>query len=85
SSSKPYKAKLRSSSKDLQGDVGASAGSFTLLVPTKRPPPIRNCILGLSAVRTWALILNKEFGIRKPKEDVGASADVARKGKRKMV
>ncbi|GJW59077.1 hypothetical protein Tco_0105808 [Tanacetum coccineum] len=85
SSSKSYKAELRSSFKDLQADVGASAGSFTLLVSTKRPPPIRNCILGLSVVRNWGLILNKEFGIRKPKEDVGSSADVAKKGKRKMV
>ncbi|GJY41986.1 hypothetical protein Tco_0429256 [Tanacetum coccineum] len=84
SSSKPYQAKLRSNSKDLQGDVGASAGSSTLLVPTKRPPQIRNCILGLSAVKTWALIVNKEFEIRKP-EDVRSSADVARKGKKKMV
>ncbi|GKC56573.1 hypothetical protein Tco_1084171 [Tanacetum coccineum] len=75
----------RSNSKDLQGDVGASAGSSTLLVPTKRPPQIRNCILGFSAMKTWALIVNKEFGIRKPKEDAGVSADVARKGKRKMV
>ncbi|GKA77714.1 hypothetical protein Tco_0784251 [Tanacetum coccineum] len=33
-SSKPYQAKLRSSSKDLQGDVGASAGSFILFSGT---------------------------------------------------
>ncbi|GJZ44843.1 hypothetical protein Tco_0592439 [Tanacetum coccineum] len=72
---------LRSSLKDLQADVGASAGSLTLLVLTKRPPLIRNCILGLLAVRNWGLILNKEFGIRKPKEDVESSTDVAGKGK----
>ncbi|GJS47689.1 hypothetical protein Tco_0597810 [Tanacetum coccineum] len=85
SSSKPYYAKLTSRSKDLQADVGASARSFTLLVPTKKPFPIMNCILGLSAERIRGLILNKEFGIRKPKEYVGASTYVTRKGKRKMV
>ncbi|GJR69538.1 hypothetical protein Tco_0015603 [Tanacetum coccineum] len=47
-SSKTYQAKLRSSSKDLQADVGASAWSKTLLVPTKKPPPVRNRILGLA-------------------------------------
>nr|GEW16550.1 ribonuclease H-like domain-containing protein [Tanacetum cinerariifolium] len=47
SSSKPYKAKWRSSSKDLQADVGGSAWSFTLLVPNKKSHPIRNCILCL--------------------------------------
>ncbi|GJQ88987.1 hypothetical protein Tco_0000126, partial [Tanacetum coccineum] len=85
SSSKPYSAKLTSSSKDLQADVGASARSFTLLVPTKKPLPIMNCILGLLAVRIRGLILNKEFGIRKPKEVVIESANVTSKGKRKMV
>ncbi|GKA95729.1 hypothetical protein Tco_0817824, partial [Tanacetum coccineum] len=39
----------------------------------------------LVVVSTLALIGNKSFGIKKPKDDVGANADVARKGKRKMV
>nr|GEX98100.1 hypothetical protein [Tanacetum cinerariifolium] len=76
SSSKTYQAKLRSSSRDLQAKV--SAGSKTLVVLIKRPSPIRNCILGLALVSVWALIANKSFGIRKPKDDVGVSADVAR-------
>ncbi|GJT50326.1 hypothetical protein Tco_0976483 [Tanacetum coccineum] len=92
SSSNLSKAKTRSSSKHLTTSarskkvyVGASAWSKTLLIPTKRPPLIRSCILGLVAVSTYAKILNKEFGIRKTKDDVAASVDVARKGKRKMV
>ncbi|GKB91246.1 hypothetical protein Tco_0963518 [Tanacetum coccineum] len=59
SSSNLSKAKTRSSSKHLTAsarskkvDVGASTWSFTLLVLTKRPPLVRNFILGLSAVNT---------------------------------
>ncbi|GJU25300.1 hypothetical protein Tco_1163921 [Tanacetum coccineum] len=92
SSSKYSKAKTRSSFKHLTAsarskkvNVGASAGSKTLLVPSKRPPPIRNCILGLAAVSTYTKILNKEFGIGKPKDDVATTNDVASKGKKKMV
>ncbi|GKA02142.1 hypothetical protein Tco_0674807 [Tanacetum coccineum] len=40
-SSNSYQAKLMSSPKDVQVDVGANAGSLTLFVPTKRPPPLR--------------------------------------------
>ncbi|GJZ58228.1 hypothetical protein Tco_0613722 [Tanacetum coccineum] len=92
SSSKYSKAKTRSSFKHLTAsarskktDVGASAGSKTLLVPSKSPPPIRNCILGLAKVSTYTKILNKEFGIGKPKDDVATIKDVASKRKRKMV
>ncbi|GKC05097.1 hypothetical protein Tco_0996707 [Tanacetum coccineum] len=45
--------------------------STTLLVPAKRSPPVMNCALGLIAVKTWQQILNKEFRIKKDKEDVG--------------
>ncbi|GJZ83064.1 putative reverse transcriptase domain-containing protein [Tanacetum coccineum] len=55
--------------------------STTLLVPTKRPPPVTNYALGLAAVKTWQQILNREFGIKKAKEDVGGSSDVRRKDK----
>ncbi|GKC37101.1 hypothetical protein Tco_1049485, partial [Tanacetum coccineum] len=68
SNSNPYQAKLRSSSKDVQADVGVRAGSLNLLVPTKRPHPVWNCALGLAVVKTWAQILNKEFGIKNPKK-----------------
>ncbi|GJW54072.1 hypothetical protein Tco_0098157 [Tanacetum coccineum] len=57
----------------------------TLLVPTKRPPLVTNCALGLAAIKTWQQILNKEFEIKKAKEDVGGSSYVRRKGKRKMM
>ncbi|GKD36969.1 hypothetical protein Tco_1257176 [Tanacetum coccineum] len=46
---------------------GAKAGSKTLLVPIKRPPPIRDYVVGLVAVGTYAKNFNKEFGIRNPK------------------
>ncbi|GKE22695.1 hypothetical protein Tco_1434207, partial [Tanacetum coccineum] len=68
SNSNPYQAKLRSSSKDVQANVGARAVSLNLLVPTKRPHPVWNCALGLAVVKTWAQILNKEFGIKNPKK-----------------
>ncbi|GKA92928.1 hypothetical protein Tco_0814853, partial [Tanacetum coccineum] len=58
---------------------------ITLVVPTKRQPPVTNCVLGLAAVTTWQQILNKEFRIKKAKENVGGSSDVRRKGKRKML
>ncbi|GJZ92349.1 hypothetical protein Tco_0664414 [Tanacetum coccineum] len=54
-------------------------------VPTKRPPPMMNCVLGLAANTTWQRILNKEFGIISSKEDVGESSNVRSKGKRKMM
>nr|GEY23935.1 hypothetical protein [Tanacetum cinerariifolium] len=63
----------------------ASAGSKTLIVPTKRPHPIRNCILRLASMSTYAKILYKDFGIRNPKDDVAASADVSMKGNMKIV
>nr|GEZ06182.1 hypothetical protein [Tanacetum cinerariifolium] len=58
--------------------------STTLLVPTKRQPLVTNYALGLAVVKTWQQIMNKEFGIKKAKEDVGGSLDVRRKGKRKI-
>ncbi|GJY55796.1 hypothetical protein Tco_0454911 [Tanacetum coccineum] len=54
-------------------------------VLTKRPPPVTNYVLGLTAVTTWQQILNKEFGIISSKEDVGGSSNVRSKGKRKML
>ncbi|GJX35283.1 hypothetical protein Tco_0246840 [Tanacetum coccineum] len=56
-----------------------------LVVPTKRPPLVLNCILGLAAVKTWEQILNKEFEIKRSKVNVGGSSDVRRKGKKKML
>ncbi|GKE03321.1 retrovirus-related pol polyprotein from transposon TNT 1-94 [Tanacetum coccineum] len=66
-------------SKHLAPRTGSTC--TTLVVPTKRPP----CVLGLAAVTTWQQILNKEFGIKRSKEDVGGSSNVRRKGKRKML
>ncbi|GKD80891.1 hypothetical protein Tco_1347730 [Tanacetum coccineum] len=78
--------KLKSRSKHLALTTPRTwSTSTTLLVPTKRPPLVTNCALGLAAVKTWQQILNKEFGNKKAKEDVGGSLDVRRKGKRKMM
>ncbi|GKC29734.1 hypothetical protein Tco_1037028 [Tanacetum coccineum] len=85
SSSKSLLVPKLSSSKVIQVDVGASAGSSTLLVATKRPPPMRNYALGIVVAKTWKQILNKKFGIKKYKGDVEATKDVTKKGKRKMV
>ncbi|GKA15333.1 hypothetical protein Tco_0695080 [Tanacetum coccineum] len=74
---KPEKPKLRS--KHLAPRTGLTC--TTLVVPTKRPP----CVLGLAAVTTWQQILNKEFGIKRSKADVGGSLNVRWKGKRKML
>ncbi|GJZ93837.1 hypothetical protein Tco_0666040 [Tanacetum coccineum] len=57
----------------------------TLVVPTKKPPLVTNCVLGLAVVTTWQRILNKQFGIICSKEDVGGSSNVRSKGKRKML
>ncbi|GJX35628.1 hypothetical protein Tco_0247185 [Tanacetum coccineum] len=57
----------------------------TVIFLIKRPPLVTNYALGLAAVKTWQQILNKEFGIKKAKENVGGSSDVRRKGKRKML
>ncbi|GJR26869.1 hypothetical protein Tco_1103101 [Tanacetum coccineum] len=52
---------------------------------TKRPPPVTSSVLGLAAVTTWQQILNKEFGMKSSKENVGGSSNVRMKGKRKML
>nr|GEW35402.1 hypothetical protein [Tanacetum cinerariifolium] len=37
------------------------------------------------AVTTWQQILNKEFGMKSSKENVGGSSNVRMQGKRKML
>nr|GEW26728.1 hypothetical protein [Tanacetum cinerariifolium] len=54
-------------------------------VQTKRPPPVTNPVLGLATVTTWKQILNKEFGMKSSKENVGGSSNVRMQGKRKML
>ncbi|GJX45707.1 hypothetical protein Tco_0262383 [Tanacetum coccineum] len=77
--------KPKSSSKHLAPTIPRTWSTCTtLVVPTKRPALVTNCVLGLVAVTTWQQIMNKEFGIKRSKEDVGGSLDVRRKGKRKM-
>ncbi|GJV15496.1 hypothetical protein Tco_1360819 [Tanacetum coccineum] len=78
--------KPKSSSKHFAPTIPRTGSTCTtLVVPTKRPPPVTNCVLCLVAVTTWQQILNKEFRIKISKEDVGGSLDVRRKGKRKMM
>ncbi|GKB53665.1 hypothetical protein Tco_0904418 [Tanacetum coccineum] len=52
---------------------------------TKRPPSVTNSVLGLATVTTWKQILNKEFGMKRSKENIGGSSNVRMKGKRKML
>ncbi|GJY51730.1 hypothetical protein Tco_0442577 [Tanacetum coccineum] len=80
---KPKKPKSRS--KHLAPTTRTGSTSTTLVVPTKRPPPVMNCILGLAAVTTWQRILNNEFGIISSEQDVRGSLNVRSKGKRKML
>ncbi|GKE26831.1 hypothetical protein Tco_1442215 [Tanacetum coccineum] len=78
--------KPKSSSKHLAHTIPRIGSTCTtLVVPTKRSLPVMNYVLGLVAVITWQQILNKEFRIKRSKEDVGGSSDVRRKCKRKML
>nr|GEX56737.1 hypothetical protein [Tanacetum cinerariifolium] len=77
--------KLKSRSKHLAPTIRTGSTYTTLVVSTKRPPPVTNYVLGLAAVTNWQQILNKEFGIISSKEDVGGSSTVRSKGKRNML
>nr|GEW49491.1 hypothetical protein [Tanacetum cinerariifolium] len=74
---KPEKPK--SGSKHLAPTTRTWLTCTTLVVPTKRPPPVTNCVVGLAAVTTWQRIQNKEFGIISLKEAVGGSLNVRSK------
>ncbi|GJS53999.1 hypothetical protein Tco_0627361 [Tanacetum coccineum] len=81
---KPKKTKSRS--KHLAPTTLRTGSTCTtVVVQTKRPPPVTNSILGLAAVTTWQQILNKEFGKKRSKENVGGSSNLRMKGKRKML
>ncbi|GJS76140.1 hypothetical protein Tco_0726021 [Tanacetum coccineum] len=79
---KPENPKSRS--KHLAPTTRTWSTYTTLVVLTKKPPPVTNCVLCLAAVITWQRIL-KEFVIISLKEDVGGSSNVRSKGKRKMM
>ncbi|GKB30226.1 hypothetical protein Tco_0869627 [Tanacetum coccineum] len=55
----------------------------TKAFPVKSPIPIRNCILGLAALHTWACTGNKTFGTKKQKDAIVVGQ--ARKGKKKDI
>nr|GEZ15414.1 hypothetical protein [Tanacetum cinerariifolium] len=81
---KPKKPKSRS--KHLAPTTPKTRSTCTtVVVQTKRPPPVTNSILGLASVTTWQQILNKEFGMKSSKENVGGSSSVRMKGKTKML
>ncbi|GKB77630.1 hypothetical protein Tco_0944525, partial [Tanacetum coccineum] len=52
----------------------------------KSSEPIRNCIIGIANNKTWEMIVNKEFGVKKEevKDQVKESKEQVKKGKRKM-
>ncbi|GKE36801.1 hypothetical protein Tco_1460206 [Tanacetum coccineum] len=81
---KPKKPKSRS--KHLAPTTPRTGSTCTtVIVQTKRLPPVTNSVLGLAAVTTWQQILNKEFGMKSSKENVEGSSNVRMKGKRKML
>ncbi|GJS31242.1 hypothetical protein Tco_0491862 [Tanacetum coccineum] len=80
---KPKKPKSRL--KHLAPTTRTGSTCTTLVVPTKMPPPVMNCVLVLVVVTTWQRILNNEFGIISLEQDVGGSSNVWSKGKRKML
>ncbi|GJS83556.1 hypothetical protein Tco_0750097 [Tanacetum coccineum] len=51
------------SSPKIKGASSNSTSSTKKLV--KRSEPIRNCIIGLANNKTWEMIVNKEFGVKK--------------------
>ncbi|GJV88856.1 hypothetical protein Tco_1532794 [Tanacetum coccineum] len=59
--------------------------SFEDTFQTKRPPLVTNSVLSLAIVTTWQQILNKEFGMKSSKANVGGSSNVRMKGKRMML
>ncbi|GJU88900.1 hypothetical protein Tco_1301323 [Tanacetum coccineum] len=76
----------KSMSKHLASTTPRTGSTYTIVVvQTKRPPPVTNSVLGLASVITWQQILNKEFGMKRSKENVGGSSNVRMKGKRKML
>ncbi|GJX51264.1 hypothetical protein Tco_0278109 [Tanacetum coccineum] len=68
----------------IKGASSNSTPSTKKLV--KRSEPIRNCIIGLANNKTWEMIVNKEFEVKKEevKDQVKESKEQVKKGKRKM-
>ncbi|GJS23437.1 hypothetical protein Tco_0452069 [Tanacetum coccineum] len=68
-------------------EKGASSNStISTKKLVKRSEPIRNCIIGLANNKTWEMIVNKEFGVKKEevKDQVKESKEQVKKGKRNM-
>ncbi|GJZ35261.1 transposase, MuDR, MULE transposase domain protein [Tanacetum coccineum] len=47
--------------KPVESDVELKVVSVPDVVDAKRPPPVRNCILGLASLRTWQKNVQKDF------------------------
>ncbi|GJU68440.1 hypothetical protein Tco_1254699 [Tanacetum coccineum] len=64
----------------IKGASSNSTPSTKKLV--KRSEPIRNCIIGLANNKTWEMIVNKEFGVKKEevKDQVKESKEQVKKG-----
>ncbi|GJY98716.1 hypothetical protein Tco_0516146, partial [Tanacetum coccineum] len=71
--------------KPVESDVELKVVLVPNAVDAKRPPSVRNCILGLASLRTWQQIVQKDFGIKNANQHVAASQEGTSKGKRKMV
>ncbi|GKF69469.1 hypothetical protein Tco_0202526, partial [Tanacetum coccineum] len=65
-------------------EKGASSDStISTKKLAKRSEPIRNCIIGLANNKTWEMIVNKEFGVKKEevKDQVKERKEQVKKGK----
>ncbi|GJT43464.1 hypothetical protein Tco_0952179 [Tanacetum coccineum] len=71
--------------KPVESDVELKVVSVSDAIDAKRPPLVRNYILGLASLRTWQQIMQKDFGIKSSNKHVAASQEGTSKGKRKMV
>ncbi|GKF31025.1 hypothetical protein Tco_0100823, partial [Tanacetum coccineum] len=65
----------------MKGTSNKSTPTTKKLV-VKRSEPIRNCIIGLANNKTWEVIVNKEFRVKK--EQVKENKEQVKKGKRKL-
>ncbi|GKC04186.1 hypothetical protein Tco_0995796 [Tanacetum coccineum] len=80
-SAKAKKTTIPSEIVQWYDDLSSDEVRTVYKVQTKRPPPVTNSVLGLAAVTTWQQILNKEFGMKRSKENVGGSSNVRMKDK----
>ncbi|GKB14613.1 hypothetical protein Tco_0848536 [Tanacetum coccineum] len=63
-------------------ETSSKSTPTTKKLVVKRSEPVRNCIIGLANNKTWEVIVNKEFRVKK--EQVKENKEQVKKGKRKL-